>query len=98
MTLLGYKYIMSLINHLRIIRHCTKSKLQVVASEIKITCYFFMQEKGEYMKTALLNLFALFMIIPVIPVFTAILFLKYPILAIIIGIVALRMIAKELCN
>lgn len=57
-----------------------------------------MQEKGEYMKTALLNLFALFMIIPVIPIFTAILFLKYPILAIIIGIVALRMIAKELCN
>ena len=55
-----------------------------------------MQEEGEYMKTALLNLFALFMIIPVIPIFTAILFLKYPILAIIIGIIALRMIAKEL--
>lgn len=89
---------MTLINHLRIIKHCTKSKLQVVASEIKITCYFFMQEKGVYMKTALLNLFALFMIIPVIPVFTVILFMKYPILAVITGIIVLRMIAKELCN
>lgn len=50
------------------------------------------------MKTALLNLFALCMIIPIIPVFTVILFMKYPILAVITGIIALIMIGKELCK
>ncbi len=50
------------------------------------------------MKRLLINLFVLGMIIPVIPILTAILFLKYPVLAVIIGIVVLRMIAKELCN